>query len=324
MSNYCSTVLKYLLYYCSTTAHTETPKQSVTGVSKQNKSHMMLISRLIKTLPAAGAAVQWKHRSIRRIKRPKESMLALLAQTQKWINVDGEMRSKWERERETEKEREREGGRGGETDWIPPATALFNSQRVDVTCWPHSGHTGHQNKCQQQTDRGKVWKEKRAREGRGWEKLETDKTTKRDQWVGTNSVIAAKRKRKKKKEGDTTRWRERRAWEKITAWEKWQWSQGEWIKEREIEDAKKKAKITEQKWTCVSLSGGVLTCQTFQKSQLLLRWQEVLITLWENTGSESRGCIIWDTTIFPSVCGLIQSNIWYVSSSSYIFYLYII
>lgn len=199
MSNYCSTVLKYLLYYCSTTAHTETPKQSVTGVSKQNKSHMMLISRLIKTLPAAGAAVQWKHRSIRRIKRPKESMLALLAQTQKWINVDGEMRSKWERERETEKEREREGGRGGETDWIPPATALFNSQRVDVTCWPHSGHTGHQNKCQQQTDRGKVWKEKRAREGRGWEKLETDKTTKRDQWVGTNSVIAAKRKKKKKR-----------------------------------------------------------------------------------------------------------------------------
>lgn len=55
----------------------------------------------------------------------------------------GEMRSKWQRDGGKKSER---GGkkRGGERKRLDPA--LFNSQRVDITCWPHSGCTGRAGK----------------------------------------------------------------------------------------------------------------------------------------------------------------------------------
>lgn len=105
-------ILLLLHYYSS---HWNTQTIYNTNV-KANKYHMMLISMLTKTLPAAGAEVHWKHRSIRRIKRPKQSMLALLAHIQKWIKVDREMRSKWERDRAREGRRREWGG------WLGPAS----------------------------------------------------------------------------------------------------------------------------------------------------------------------------------------------------------
>lgn len=51
------------------------------------------------------------------------------------------MRSKWQRDGGKKvREGAKRGGRGGERKRLDPA--LFNSQSVDITCWPHSGWTG--------------------------------------------------------------------------------------------------------------------------------------------------------------------------------------
>lgn len=92
----------YYSRFSTAPLHIKTPQQC-SAPTLADKCHMMLI----KTLPAAEAALHWTHRNIRRTKNPKASMLALLAH--KWINVDREMRSKRERGRE----RDREGGRHG-------------------------------------------------------------------------------------------------------------------------------------------------------------------------------------------------------------------
>lgn len=72
---------------------------------------MMPISMEINTLPAAGAALHWKHRSIRKMKRPNESMLALCAHTGEWMNVanrdEEQVAERW---REKSKRGEKKGG----------------------------------------------------------------------------------------------------------------------------------------------------------------------------------------------------------------------
>lgn len=51
------------------------------------------------------------------------------------------------------REKSERGGKKGEGKCLDPA--LFNSQSVDITCWPHSGCTG-QTKCCLLTEGGKV------------------------------------------------------------------------------------------------------------------------------------------------------------------------
>lgn len=155
---------KIQLYNSFTPATLENPNSLQNPLTKQNKSHMMPISMVINTLPAAGAALHWKHRSIRRMKRPSESMLALWAQTEEWMNVALERWGASGREMEGKKW-ERGQKEAGERKRLDPA--LFNSQSVDITCWPHSGCTGRAGKCWQLTERGKVWKEERVQGVRG-------------------------------------------------------------------------------------------------------------------------------------------------------------
>lgn len=98
------------LYNSFTPAALENPNSLQNPLTKQNKSHMMPISMVINTLPAAGAALHRKHRSIKRMKRPSESMLALCAQTEERMNV---ARRDEEQVAERWREKSERGGKSG-------------------------------------------------------------------------------------------------------------------------------------------------------------------------------------------------------------------
>lgn len=166
--------LKIQLYNSFTPAALEDPNSLQNPLTKQNKSHMMPISMEINTLPAAGAALHWKHWSIRKMKRPNESMLALCAQTVEWMNVaqrdEEQVAKRW---REKVRERGQKGGR--ESAWIP----LCLTARVLIL---HAGRTpGVHGASRESVGCGR-------REGR-YEKRRGCEESDEDQWEGTNSAI---------------------------------------------------------------------------------------------------------------------------------------